>query len=105
MLRLREEISNLRDWHKLLQQDMYSTRIMYQTIIGQIQDVPWKCMMYGNVARCKTIHTLWMACHKKLPTKERLTRFKLLNNNLCGFCREVETVDHPFYECLSISDI
>lgn len=85
MLRLREEISPLPEWHKLLQQDTYSTRRLYQAIIGKFPNVRWKHMMFGNVAWKRTIHKLWMACHRKFPTKERLHKFGSLNDNIYGF--------------------
>ncbi|XP_058734105.1 uncharacterized protein LOC131605813 [Vicia villosa] len=64
-----------------------------------IQDMPWKDVMFRNFARPKAIHTLWRACHNSLPTKERLLKFGLIDNQECGFCRNGENLNHIFFLC------
>ncbi|XP_058732788.1 uncharacterized protein LOC131604361 [Vicia villosa] len=47
-----------------------------------------------------------MTCHGKLPTKERLKRFHILNDEICSLCNlEIEIVEHLFFKCRIASDI
>lgn len=58
------------------------------------EQVPWKRMFYGNAARPRALMTLWLDCHGKLPIKERLHWFSMLDNNIRCFCSNVEIIDH-----------
>ncbi|CAI8594962.1 unnamed protein product [Vicia faba] len=83
----------------MLLNEKYTTKVIYKAFFSQQKDVPWKCAVYRNAARRKAIHTLWMSCHKKFPTKERLHKFGMISNNDCCLCRKVETVDHLLFDC------
>lgn len=69
------------------------------------EHVPWKRMFYGNVARPRTLMTLWLTCHGKLPTKDKFHQFGLLDSSMCCFCSNVETIEHLFFECMELKTI
>ena len=89
----------------MLMHGKFSTRKMYQNLKDQSHYVMWKKVLFGNAARARFIHTLWMTCHGILPTKERLDRFGMLPSADCNFCRESETLDQMFYDCSGIKRI
>lgn len=35
----------------------------------------WITMLAGNIAKPKALFCLWMDCHRRLSTKERLAKF------------------------------
>ncbi|XP_058776047.1 uncharacterized protein LOC131650346 [Vicia villosa] len=72
---------------------------MYLALRGEKQDVPWKNLMRGNLARPRAAFVFWMACHSRLLTKDRLIKFGIVNDGKCVFCGEAETCNHLFYEC------
>lgn len=55
--------------------------------------------MYGNLARPKAQLVLWLACHGRLATKDRLHRFGMIDNIQCCFCSQTKTLDHQRFEC------
>ncbi|CAI8599460.1 unnamed protein product [Vicia faba] len=65
----------------------------------------WRAIFYGNMARPRAKLLLWNACHQKLPTKERLLRFGLINEAKCNWCAEVETQHHLFFNCHVLREI
>lgn len=45
--------------------------------------VPWKHILFGNTARPRAMITLWLTFHGRLPTKERLHSFGLMDSSTC----------------------
>lgn len=62
-------------------------------------EVCWKHLMYGSHARPRAKFILWMACHHRLATKDRLRRFGILQEDKCCFCSSTETLEHLFFMC------
>ncbi|XP_058732620.1 uncharacterized protein LOC131604176 [Vicia villosa] len=51
------------------------------------------------MARPRAIFVMWMACHNRLNTKDRLARFGNITDGECLFCGEIETCSHLFFAC------
>lgn len=61
--------------------------------------------MYRNVARPCAKMTLWLACYKKLATKDRMKKFGMVENSSCSICGRDESLDHLLYECAELKGI
>ncbi|XP_058782985.1 uncharacterized protein LOC131657628 [Vicia villosa] len=53
----------------------------------------------SNKARPRALFFQWLACHKRLATKEKLAKFGIIRDTQCCFCSKIETLDHLFYSC------
>lgn len=72
---------------------------LYTVLIENGLQVPWRFLFKGNMARPRAIQVDWLVCHGKLATKNRLCRFKMIQNSRCNFCGIVdETLGHLFFE-------
>ncbi|KAL5138416.1 hypothetical protein HKD37_10G028591 [Glycine soja] len=78
---------------------------MYQVIRGIKPQVEWRKIIIGNHARHHAIFTLWLACNKRLLTKERMIRFGMPTDGLCVFCKMAETCQHLFFSCCEIKPV
>lgn len=59
----------------------YKTGLMYKAISGDFEQTTWKRILLNNHARPKACFALWMALWKRLPTKERLMRFGIIDDH------------------------
>lgn len=94
-----DDVSNESSWQTMIQGMKYQCKNIFIKLVEVGPVVQWKCIMYGNLTRAKSIHTTWMVFHGRLATKERLMKIGLLNNNLCVFCRDIKSVEHIFFSC------
>lgn len=78
----------------------FETRKVYNFIKEEYPKVEWRHLLYKSFAQPRSLFVVWLACHNRLATKERLHRFDLLGNNQCDFCTQVETTDNLFFSCL-----
>ncbi|XP_060194929.1 uncharacterized protein LOC132624120 [Lycium barbarum] len=79
-----------------------------KSMIGQIyhhaltarSKMPWKCIMYQNVARPKATFTMWLLLLDRLLTAERLSKWGIKVDTKCCFCQKYdETREHLFVQC------
>ncbi|XP_058763615.1 uncharacterized protein LOC131637067 [Vicia villosa] len=84
-----------------LQDDKFKSKEAYLAIKNVEPTVPWCKLTWNNLARPRAQFTLWLACHDRLATKERLHRFHLIDSPICAFYNTVETSHHLFFECPS----
>ena len=80
-------------------------RKMYQVIRGVKPQVEWRKLLIGNHARPRAIFTLWMACNKRLLTKDRMNRFGMATDGLCVFYKMPETCQHLLFNCSDIKPV
>lgn len=52
----------------------FQMKKMYDNFNDNAQTVTWNKLFHGNIARPRAIMTLWLKCHGKFATKERLKR-------------------------------
>lgn len=105
ILNQRQVVTHLQEWNNMLQQSKYQTSKMNFAIKEQNQVVMWRKLLYGNIVKPRVMCTLWLACQDRLATKERLSRFILLNDECCCFCREKEIIHHLLVPLLKTKDI
>ncbi|XP_060210792.1 uncharacterized protein LOC132637771 [Lycium barbarum] len=73
---------------------------IYLKMLGDGDRVPWKRMMFGNVARNKAIFIMWLQLQKRLLTKDRLLNWGIDVNADCVMCQKaLESMDHLFVHC------
>lgn len=73
---------------------------MYEVLNDDNNRVPWRNLLRCNRARHRGSLCLWLACHGKLATKDRLKRFGMLQDSQCGLSLNAEEfINHLFFEC------
>ncbi|XP_058759276.1 uncharacterized protein LOC131632553 [Vicia villosa] len=73
--------------------------MMYKSLQGRKPSVPWRGVCFGNGARPRATFILWLACRNRLPTKDRICKFGVQNDEKCIYCGEKESCQHLFFEC------
>ncbi|XP_050207875.1 uncharacterized protein LOC126657252 [Mercurialis annua] len=64
------------------------------------RSIPWTSIIWykDNIPRYSFI--TWLALQDKLNTKDKLLRWKVVQNDVCCFCNsETESISHLFFEC------
>ncbi|CAI8584308.1 unnamed protein product [Vicia faba] len=96
---------SLQGWDNMLQQGKFNSKKVCIELKNHSPEVSWKSIFFNNFARPHAKFTLWMACHNNLATKERLHRFSLIDNDICCFCSEQESLSHLFFKCSSLASV
>ncbi|XP_058783084.1 uncharacterized protein LOC131657737 [Vicia villosa] len=86
-------------WQQMLSSEKFKMGTIYKDLMQHHQTVNWFVVIAGNRARPRALFCLWLACHRRLATKDRLAKFGVIQDTQCCFCREAETLDHLFYKC------
>ncbi|XP_050918428.1 uncharacterized protein LOC127135839 [Lathyrus oleraceus] len=81
------------------QHKRYKAATMYTELCGEKEQVTWRKIFFSNHARPQTLFVLWLALLGRLPTKDKLTRFRIHTDEKCMLCQENENIDHVFFEC------
>lgn len=105
ILRQRLVVQGLHSWPNMLSSTKFCTRNIYLDLKQAVPDVSWKKVMYGNLARPRSVFVMWLACQGRLATRERLCRFGLISTDGCCFCTLVETQQHLLFSCATIQAI
>ena len=99
ILKQRVKVQEMAQWTDLLQTNRFRVNQFYYGLLEPQPVVSWRKVFFNNEARPRALFILWLACHNRLATKERLYRFGIVNDARCAFCEEVETVQHLLFEC------
>ena len=87
-------------WDRMTTNRRFSAKLVYRSLTDANPKVPWYKILNFNLARPKAKFILWLLLHEKLATKERLSRFGILNDSICSLCnKEVETIEHLSFIC------
>jgi hypothetical protein len=105
VLNLREEFKNIGNLEELMVGEKIKMSRLYMRLHECGQQVDWKTLVYGNNARPRANFILWLACHGRLATKDRLLKYGMIDNNTCCFCTKEETLNHLFFECESLKSV
>ncbi|KAK2413113.1 hypothetical protein QL285_035856 [Trifolium repens] len=97
ILKQRDSLLHIQGWEHMQGKDI--TRKVYQSLKMDHPSVDWRVTMYQNIARPRAIFILWMACHGRLATKDRLRKFGVNLDVKCCFCNQEETLNHLFFSC------
>ncbi|XP_019260505.1 PREDICTED: uncharacterized protein LOC109238490 [Nicotiana attenuata] len=77
-----------------------SIKQIYLGILGNYSKVTWRTLMFHNEARPKARFTMWMQCHGRLLTTDRLANWGIQVSSRCCLCnRADESHAHLFGEC------
>lgn len=107
ILNLRSHLSIMQTvWNGMIDNRKFSIKTTYEALCDDHEHFPWRRMLYHNLARPKAKVTTWLLCHGRFPTKERLTRFGILQDKWCNLCNQKEeTNSHLFFECPKLGDV
>ena len=84
----------------MLLHQKFSMKAVYNALIDDLSRSTWSKLLLHNHARPKAKFTAWLLCHGKLPTKDRLVRFGIVQDSLCSLCeKEEESENHLFFSC------
>lgn len=74
--------------------------MVYASLHACKPKVRWNSLVWSSFHVPKTSFLSWMMCHNSLPTKDRVAKFREVENPLCELCGVVnETRDHLFFDC------
>ncbi|CAK8534005.1 unnamed protein product [Lathyrus sativus] len=90
-------MTDMEDWDGM--KVKYFVGKVYHYLKMDEPDVVWNHMFSTTIARPRALFTLWMTCHRRLATKERLKKFGITTDDKCNFCNNEETIDHLFFQC------
>ncbi|XP_058771937.1 uncharacterized protein LOC131645486 [Vicia villosa] len=105
ILNQRSEVQRLNGWENIMGWHNFNMSKVYRKLQDYGVKVDWKNLVYGNNARPRACFMLWLTCHEKLATKDRLHKFGMIDNRDCCFCAEEESINHLFFECNTMKRI
>ncbi|XP_058757557.1 uncharacterized protein LOC131630833 [Vicia villosa] len=82
MFKHRDDLVHTDIWKDFCITGKYITRKVYNLLRGEKPKVTWRKLFYGNLARPRAKFNLWMTCMERLPTKDRLQRFGVINDGM-----------------------
>ncbi|XP_058180233.1 uncharacterized protein LOC131298779 [Rhododendron vialii] len=78
----------------------YTTKHMWEAIRHKDPKAPWASLVWSSNNVSKWSFILWLACLKRLTTKERLHKWGMKIEPGCVLCSQCgETLQHLFFEC------
>ncbi|KHN21002.1 hypothetical protein glysoja_009310, partial [Glycine soja] len=86
-------------WDSMLEKNRFGMKEVYKSLCTNTSKVRWRNLFRGNTARPRALMTLWLACHGRLATKNRLKKFGMIEDSKCCFCPAEESINHLFYGC------
>ncbi|XP_010693427.1 uncharacterized protein LOC104906383 [Beta vulgaris subsp. vulgaris] len=79
---------------------VFSIKTLYKVVQGDHPIVGWRRIICNVPGTPKAIFITWLALHGRLPTKDRLNAWGLIEDATCKLCQaDRETVPHLFFSC------
>lgn len=73
---------------------------------GESNKADWRKLVWSNYGAPKWKFIFFLALHRRLLTKVRLTKWERVESDTCPLCdQDLETIDHLFFVCPYISAI
>ncbi|XP_019241628.1 PREDICTED: uncharacterized protein LOC109221617 [Nicotiana attenuata] len=73
---------------------------IYLGLLGSHNKVEWRSLMFHNQARPKAVFTIWIQCHGRLLTADRLIKWGIQVSPRCSLCCSAdESHLHLFGKC------
>lgn len=73
---------------------------IYLQLLDHRHAAPWKNFMFQNIARPKTVFSLWLNLQGRIPTVDRLHKWKIKVDAQCCMCHhQDESRKHLFVQC------
>ncbi|CAK8572761.1 unnamed protein product [Lathyrus sativus] len=87
-------------WDNTMLQQKFKIKPFYAVLNKDIGRVDWRNLIKYNKARPRVFMCLWLTCHGNISTKDRLKRFGMVQDSLCGLCKmEEESLNRSFFYC------
>lgn len=84
----------------ILEAEEFSIKKVYKDLRGEFAKVTWRRLTCNNLGSPKWIFMLYLAIHRRLYTKDRLSNWGILTDTICILCNnEPETHQQLFFEC------
>lgn len=99
ILKQMENVQHLQTWIDMQEARKFSMKKMHHNLLEDTQKVDRRYLFYGNVVRPRSLFTLWLACHERFATKDKMVRFGVTDNANGYFCNAVGTHHHLLFEC------
>lgn len=75
-------------------------RRLWDSIRDQGNQLGWTKQVWADCYLPRAAWTVYIACHQRLLTLDRLQKFGFLLANRCSLCqRDMETAQHLFFDC------
>lgn len=78
---------------------------MYRELWGNKAPANWIKMMIDNHGSPIAKFILYLLLNGRLPTKDRLLNFRLIDNHNWCLCAMDESIDHLFFSCVGLHSI
>ncbi|XP_056690147.1 uncharacterized protein [Spinacia oleracea] len=75
-------IDDAEGWSVACKTSSYSIKAMYQRLLGPYEKVRWRRLIWQNKASPKSLFIAWVAIWGRLPTLDRLIRWKVVDSNI-----------------------
>ncbi|XP_058747221.1 uncharacterized protein LOC131620238 [Vicia villosa] len=105
---MKKILNQREDFNRIMigvQGDSFKSKMLYEKLKCGEPLMPWFKLLWNNLERPRAQFILWLACHDRLATRERLHRFNLIASRVCVFCSDIETTKHLFFECPVTNEI
>lgn len=100
IMKVRQDITKVQNcWNISMQERKFKMRWFYRTLMNQNENTDWSVLMTRNIARPRAIFCLWMACHRRLATRDRLIKVGVNIDSHCCLCQNEENIDHLLFAC------
>lgn len=74
--------------------------MMYNKLRGKFDKVTWRRLVCNNQGCPKWLFILYLAVQKRLYTKDKLSKWGIINCQTCSLCElEEESHQHLFFKC------
>lgn len=80
ILKIREIVSQTRYWEEARQKDRFTTSKMYRDS-RRCNHVIWNKVLFTNYVSPRALFIMWLIFMGHLPTKDKLTRFGVTNDD------------------------
>ncbi|KAK4721925.1 hypothetical protein R3W88_012158 [Solanum pinnatisectum] len=86
---------------EIMKETNFSIKKMYQVLKREYNKVPSRRLTCNNLGSPKWVFALYVAIHRRLYTKDRLSKWGIIEDDVCALCKEEgETHQHLFFSCI-----
>lgn len=79
---------------------------LYSHLWPVVDRVDWFNLIWNRFSTPRVSFCAWLLCHDKLPTRSRLKRWGLIQDDVCCFCgTAIETREHLFGSCVPLRPV
>lgn len=94
ILKSRDVAQEMQQWKDMDNKRNFNVKRIYYGLMGLNHSAHWKKLFFDNDAKPRARFILWLACHDRLTTKDRLVKSGVITNDQCMLCRSSEILEH-----------